>query len=255
MEQDQILELKQKIMLDIWKKSPKEATPPPPLSGEYVRYWHTDLHYLYYTGFVDTKRFKIEEWEAAFSDCKQEDGTYYISQEKFLGLSKFKFLGVVKNPLDPMKIREGWYDMKVWHNYWMTSLLPSTTLTEELVTQGEKAALSQGLIVNGRIYIDQAAKLRIKQILEQYPSPTRLREISVHEIIEEKLKKQAEKLNKAQVETSYEQGEKLGAQEKRDLKEVFLKTKTLKNTNQQPQKETFSLKDLRGKSKTKKQSV
>lgn len=243
------------LMESIWQQVPREHNPLPNLRGEYIRYVATDPKYLYLTGFVDAKRCTLEEWEAAFQDCVQPDGSYLISKEKFLSLGKYKFSGPIKNPLDALKIREGWYELDKWHTFCVQGIIPSTTLTAEHLVQAEKLMKEGGQIINGRIRIDKAAKLRIKKILDDYPSPTRRRELAVETIHQKKIQAEVARSQSTVVRTTFEKGEKVGDRQKKDLKETLLKAA---NINKAPNEEpvTLSLKDLKKKSKaSKKQNL
>ncbi len=242
------------LMDSIWQQVPKELNPLPNFPGEYIRYVATDPKYLYLTGFVDAKRYTLEEWEAAFQDCLQPDGSYLISKEKFLSLGKYKYSGPIKNPLDAMKIREGWYELDTWHTFCIKGIIPSTTLTAEHLVQAEKLMKEGGQILNGRIRIDKAAKLRIKKILDDYPSPTRRRELAVDEIHQKRVQAEVARSQSSVVRTTFEKGEKVGDRQKKDLKETLLKAANIsKKGKEEPA--TLSLKDLKKKSKASKKQT
>lgn len=219
----------QQLMENIWSNIPKELSLPAGLKGEYIRYIATDPKYLYLTGFVDESVFSYEEWEAAFEDCKQADKTYLISKDKFLSLGKFKYVGPIKNPLDIMKVHEGWYDINRWHEFCVRSILPSTTITLEQLIQSEKNLKDQGKIVNGRIFIDKSMKLIMKSTIDNNPSPRRRRELSVHELHQKRLKAEKKKTVEGFQKSEYQKGEKLGNKQKRDLNESLLKTSQTKS--------------------------
>ncbi len=254
MTKDSDIEKNKLVMERIWAEIPKEYNLPPSFSGEYIRYTHTDPKYLYLTGFVDTKRFKIEEWEAAFADCKQADATFLISKEKFISLGKYKYSGPIKNPLDPMKIREGWYDINAWHEFCVKSILPSTVATVEELVQSEKIYKEKGLITNGKILVDKTFKLRLLNVLNNYPSPARHRELAVADIHQKRLAAEAERSQSPIVKTTFQKGQRLGEKEKKNLSEALLKNSQINpKTTEKPS--TLSVKDLKKKSKTKKQPL
>jgi hypothetical protein len=251
MEQDTAIEKNRTAMEEIWRSIPKEGGSNPPHSGEYIRYGSVDPKFLWVTGFVNTERYKLEEWEAVFEDCKQSDGSYLISKEKFISLGKYKYTGPIKTPLDAMKIREGWYDLNTWHEFCVKSIMPSTTLTAEQLVQAEKVLKEQGIIKNGKILIDKTRKLQVKQFLDNYPSPTRLRELGMETARKERLESEAARSEAAVVKTTYEKGAKLGTREKKELGETLLKGSRITPQAKQ-EAPTFSVKELRKKSKTKK---
>jgi len=255
MEQDPQIEINRPVMESIWQQVPKEHNLPPAFSGEHIRYLATDPKYLYLTGFVDTKAYTFEDWEVAFQDCRQPDGSYLISKDKFITLGKYKYSGKIKNPLDVMKIREGWYDLNTWHEFCVKSIMPSTSLTIDHLVQAEKLMKEGGQIVNGRIKIDKAAKLRMKQVLDNYPSPARRRELSVDAIHQQRVAAEVARSSSPVVHTAYQKGEKVGDRQKKDLKETLLKAAKIgkKAATETP---AVSLKDLRKKSKpSKKQTI
>ena len=243
------------IMEQIWNAVPKEHNLPPPFKGDHIRYIATDPKFLYLTGFVDEKLFTLEQWEGAFQDCKQPNNTYLISKDKFLSLGQYKYTGPVKKPLEPMKIREGWYDVDAWHEFCVKSIMPSTTLSIEHLVQAEKLMKEAGQIVNRRILIDKAAKLRMKKVLDDFPSPSRRRELSIEDHHQKRVEAEvARSKAPASAQTTFAKGEKLGDRDKRSLKETLLKTAKIAKTTKE-EAPTLSLKDIRKKSKTKKQTL
>ncbi len=228
----------------IWARSSKDHSPQ---YGEYVRYWPTDPEYLYLAGFVDNKQFTLEEWKKAFDEWKQPDGGFIITKERFLSLAKYKYGGVVKKPLDAMKLREGWYELTDWHNFCAESILPSVSLKVDNLIQIEQKAKEEGFVIGSKIYIDKASKLRLKQVLDNFPSPMRRRELAVATAYEKLVQEEVERSKAAIVKTTFKRGQKLGDSEKKDLKETLLKSAKIASTNKE-EPATISLKDLRKKS-------
>ena len=176
---------KNEVMERIWEKMKKSTDLPPGFSGEYIQYIATDPQYLYEVGFVDTKNFSFEEWEKALEPYKQTDGTYLISKDQFIALGKYKFAGLVKKPLDAMQIKEGWYPLQEWHLFLVRSVIPSLSLPVENMLEAEKQLKDSGQIKKGKILVDKALKLRIKAMLDQFPSPMRQRELGVEKASQE----------------------------------------------------------------------
>ncbi len=239
-------------METIWSRCSKEEGLPPQFKGEHVLYLATDPKYLYLSGFVDVENFTLDEWENAFQECKQPNGTYLISKEKFIKLGKYKYSGPVKKPLDAMKIREGWYKLTDWHEFCVNSILPSTTLisVDDLI-QIESNLKKNGKIVGNRILIDKSDKLRIKQLIDEHPSPIRRREISVANAYDQLVKSESERSKAAIVKTTFKKGQKLGDKDKKALKETLLKSSQITPSTKSEEVTTFSLKDLRKNSKNK----
>lgn len=244
----ELIEENRSDMETIWRRSPKEEHLPPHLKGEYVLYLATDPRYLYLSGFVDVKNFSYEEWENAFQNCKQPNGSYLISKDQFIALGKYKYSGPVKKPLDAMKIREGWYKLTDWHEFCVNSILPSTSLLsiDNLILM-EKMARDQGKIVGDRIFVDKSDKLRLKQLFDEHPSPVRRREIAVAEAYEELVKSESERSKAAIVKTTFKKGQKLGDKDKKILKETLLKSAQITSPTNKEEPPTLSLKDLRKK--------
>lgn len=220
----------QRLMESIWTNIPKEKLLPENFRGEYIRYIATDPKFLYMTGFVDDSEFTCEEWEAAFEDCKQADNTYLISKEKFLSLGKFKFVGIVRPPLDIMKVREGWYDLNKWHEFCVKALLPNTTISVESLIQAEKMMKEQGKVVKGRIFVDKSMKLKMKSTIDTFASPRRLRELSIQDIHEKRVQKEKAKTLDGFQKSDYQKGGRVGSEQQKNLKESLLKTSSIKAT-------------------------
>jgi hypothetical protein len=248
------LEFNREVMGKIWSAIPKEPGTP----VEMVRYLSTDLKYLYDFGFVDTRAYTYEEWEKAFEDYKQADGTYLFNKDQFIRLGRYKYTGHIKTPLDPLKIREGWYEIDTWRSFLVKNVIPSTTgLTVEFIKEGEKKALAQGLIVKGRIKIGKEVKLWLKQLLDNYPSPLRRREIDVQAAYDKLVAQAAAKSGKPiSQKSTFEEGRKASDIKRKGLDEVLVKR--TKIAAKAGATETVSLKDLRRKgvsAKSKKTTV
>jgi len=238
-----------KEMEAIWQGLPKVQKLPPGYEGEYILYFANDPKYLYEVGFVDETKYSLKDWQEVFEECKQADGTYLISKEKFLNLTPYKFYGEIRKPVEVMDLREGWYDLEIWKKFCRETILPSTTVSLSVLEQAEKMWEKNGLIKDGQVKIDKTYKLRLKEFLENYPSTRRRREIAIQEAHEKTLREEAARLNKKEVQTNYVAGRKAGEKEKKNLKETLMKNSQLKSkTNTESQ--TVSLKDLRKKSKT-----
>lgn len=162
-------------MLDIWEKVSVQAP-----DGQRTIRWPTraDIDYLYDTGFVDTDRFRKEEWLDAFKDSRQKGGSYIITKDQWLAKRPFRFNGPTREPFDPLALREGEWEVEEFERILKERLFPSTTLSEDLFRKaidkrGEKA------IVNGKFLVSKTLKLALKQALIFHPSPQRFRELAV----------------------------------------------------------------------------
>ncbi|MBF0491374.1 MAG: hypothetical protein HQM15_01160 [Deltaproteobacteria bacterium] len=238
----------QKEMELIWAQIPKETQLPPGLEGEYIRYLSTDPRYLYNTGFVDNVLHKLEDWEAAFLPFKQPDASFLLSKDNFLSLGKFRYTGFIRRPVDVMKIRDGWYDLKIWREFLVRDIIPSTTkLSEEDLDKGTQESLKQGRIKEDRILVDESTRRNLKLLMDQFPSPTRMREMALEKAYQEIINKAQTTQNKAKVSTTYDRGPKVGDVQKKDLKEILVKSSKIASSAEQ--KPTVSLKDLQKQSR------
>ncbi len=238
----------QKEMELIWAQIPKETKLPAGLEGEYIRYLSTDPRYLYNTGFVDNLLNKLEDWEAAFLPFKQDDQSFLLSKDNFLSLGKFRYTGFIRRPVDAMKVRDGWYDLNIWREFVVRDIIPSTTkLSEKELEASEAEALKQGRIKDGRVKVDDATRRRLQFLMDQFPSPTRMREMALETAFQEIINKTQVTQNQAKVSTTYDRGPKVGDIQKKDLKEILVKSSKITNTSEQ--KPTVSLKDLQKQNK------
>jgi hypothetical protein len=162
-------------MLDIWEK----VSEPAPDGQRYIR-WPTraDIDYLYETGFVDTDRFRKEEWFDAFKDSRQKGGSYIITKGQWMAKRAFRFNGPTSEPFEPLALREGEWEVEEFERILKEKLFPSTTLSEDLFRKaidkrGEKA------IVGGKFLVSKTLKFALKQALIFHPSPRRFRELAV----------------------------------------------------------------------------
>lgn len=161
----------------IWDKT---STPHP--DGQRYIVWRNrfDLEFLYLMGFVDTDRFSKEEWIDSFRDSLQKGGSYRVTQDQWFAKRIFRYSGPVGEPLDPLSLREGLWEMSEFETLLKEKILPSTTLKEDYfrgaIEKARKTAIKEGKYVVNRPF-----KFGLKQLLLNYPSPRRLREISVLE--------------------------------------------------------------------------
>lgn len=164
----------------IWEKIPKTKE-------GLVHYLPGDIPYLYFNGFVDAVQFSFEEWEGAFNDVKQEDGTYLVSRDKFMSLRRFRYVGPLYRPFDPQRLPEGeWTDEDLQKLYDL-SIRPSSGITEEVYWNSIKALKGQGLVANnGRLILNKAVKTQLAYLIERFPSPRRRLEKEVHRIRQER---------------------------------------------------------------------
>jgi len=130
-EKNALVEVNRRAMEFIWAQCPKEVRD----GVEYVVYVDTDIPALYYSGFVDTERFKLTHWEQAFEDCKGDDGKYWIDHRKMIFLGMFRYSKRVGEPFDPLKLKTGkWPVERLWKVY-EKSVIPSCSISKEFIQQ------------------------------------------------------------------------------------------------------------------------
>lgn len=281
-EKNPFVESNIKAMEFIWRKLPKEVKD----QKEYVTYIESDIPYLYYSGLVDTQRHSLEKWKEAFEECKSEDERYWVSHEKMLSLSKFRYCIVVNEPFDPLKMRTGKYTAdRLWQVY-EKSMIPSCALPREffektfdviirqkkslstIITQKvfdtsdklgdqEKKNASQELktwdqkyknLHDGEyIVITREHLENLRKTLDMYPSPRRKMELAVQNLRTEKLQQLADVATKPQ-ESSYEEGADFRETTKKSLKDTLVKASEDVLAGRKPKGEIFNIKDVQKKS-------
>lgn len=169
----------QDAMEYIWQKVPK--TP-----EGFIHYLPGDIPYLFENGFVDSTRFEFETWAQAFEDCRQPDGSYLVSHEKFISLRVFRYEGPVFKPFDPYRVREGeWLDDDLQKLYDL-SIKPSSSIPEEVFWNSVKALKNQGFAKGGNLVVNDNVKKQLAYLIERFPSPRRKLEIEVNRLREER---------------------------------------------------------------------
>ncbi len=244
---------------------------------EYITYVPTDIPFLYFSGLVDTKRWKRAEWEQAFEDCLGEDGRYWVSHEKLISLGRFRYCKVVSDPFDPLKMRAGKYTPERLWKIFENSVVPSCSLQETFFKQTfdimiyQKKSLKEGMKAefeamkksgqkipddikkkyhepkfveeNGKEYIvlDRDDMVRLKEFLDTYPSPRRKMELLVEEARAERLNKLADVALNPQ-KSSFESGKDFREISKQSLKEMLVKASAVEDANRKPKDEVLDLK-------------
>jgi len=164
----------------IWEKIPKTKE-------GLVHYLPGDIPYLYFNGFVDAVQFPYEEWESAFDDVKQSDGSYLVGRDKFMSLRRFRYVGPLYNPFDAHRVREGEWTDEDLQKLYDRSIKPSSGITQEVYWNSIKALKGQGLTAkNGNLIVNKAVKTQLAYLIERFPSPRRRLEKEVHRIRQER---------------------------------------------------------------------
>lgn len=141
------------------------------------------IDFLWDHGFVDTQKYAKEDWRRAFDPFKQADGSYKISHDEFLTLDKYRYHGEIRIPFDAMRINEGKYTDEGFGELVSDSIGPSCGLNPEPFKQFIKDLTEEYRQADGLILIKADAKLKIKKLLEDYPSPLRRLELLFDQLL------------------------------------------------------------------------
>lgn len=165
----------------IWDRIPKQK------DGKTIRYLKGDIAYLYYHGFVDTLRFKLEDWEKAFSPFKQPDGSYVLGKDEFILLTKFRYRNTTYKPFDPSKIEEGSWPDKALKGFYIKTISRATTIPENVYWDAINKLKKAGQVdKDGNFVIDANFKKFILRLIVKYPSPRTILECEVERIKRER---------------------------------------------------------------------
>ncbi|MBI2346828.1 MAG: hypothetical protein HYV03_08165 [Deltaproteobacteria bacterium] len=165
----------------VWEQLPKAP------DGEHVNFSKADIEALWHYGFVDTLAVPIASWHAAFDPHRQPDGAYLLNQADFLAKERYRYRGEIHVPFDARKINEGLYTDEGLQELIDESVAPSVWApagTFDQFLAGLKTGTRQP---DGLIRIDMAAKQRIRQFIDQYPSPLRRLELIFDAMIAQQL--------------------------------------------------------------------
>lgn len=148
---------------------------------------HVDIAFLYATGFVDAKKFNYKQWLDSFDPSKQPDGSYIVSKEQWMEKRKFYYDGPIHPPWDPMAVEEREYSEKEIHDLLVEKVLPCTIFDASYAQVYINNLKAQGRLANGKAKVDKPAKEYILQVINQYPSPMRVLEVSVYRLRDTRL--------------------------------------------------------------------
>ncbi|MBU0505699.1 MAG: hypothetical protein ABII18_02445 [bacterium] len=153
----------------IWENIPKRK------DGETISYSLADLHYLYFEGFVNTRRFAIETWLKSFDPFKKKN-EYVLNKKQFISIRKFRYNGPCHEMFDVQKIRDGaWSDEELQLLY-NRSIRQACELTEKLFWDCVDGCKQENKTnEKGELVIDADVKKGLGYIIARFPSPrTRL---------------------------------------------------------------------------------
>lgn len=169
----------------IWERLPKEK------GGLQVRYIKGDIPYLYYYGFVDTKKYSLDEWKLAFEPFKQANGTFVLDKSQFMALRVYRYNARVKEPFDANRLRPGaWPDKELKHLY-DKALSQCTVLPENIYWNAVAALKKRGKVdAAGHLMIDDEVKKQFIYLIDRFPTPRRNLEKEVARLRKEKMAQQ-----------------------------------------------------------------
>lgn len=144
------------------------------------------IDFLWDHGFVDTLAYPRENWRAAFETFKQLDGHFKIGHEEFLTLEKYRYKGEIKIPFDCLRINEGKYTDEGLDQLVRDSIEPSSSLAPAEMKKFIDDLKKEFRQADDLILIKKDAKLKIKKLLEDYPSPLRRLEFLFDKLLEQK---------------------------------------------------------------------
>lgn len=277
-QEDAYVEINRSAMEQIWTKVGKTTQD----GINYIVYTQDDLPALYESGMMDTRRVSLENFLKFFEPLKQSDKKYWVSKENFIKLGKYRYAGRIKEPFDPIKMRQGRYTVERLWRVFERSIIPSTSLDPRLLK-----AVFDGLIVNQKspkeIFAKQLKKLKeqgkepevdeaelellaplieeggkkyveiterdlkeIQKILDTYPSPQRRLEIDVQNARQERLQGLAQAQENLQ-KSSFEAGQDFRVKAQKELGDLLVKTEDGLRGGRKPTDEVLDLKELQRK--------
>lgn len=143
-----------------------------------------DLIFIYASGFVDAEKYSLQQWIEAFADSQQKDGTYQVTYKQWMAKEPFYYTGPVREPFDPMKIPEKEFTEEEFVDLWRQCIIPSSQSTEEKIPQVLSDLKKQGVLKDGKILVDEGVKKQLAYFLLAYPSPLRVLEIKVQQMMQ-----------------------------------------------------------------------
>lgn len=149
-----------------------------------IRYGgRNDLLYLYETGFVDTDKFKLEDWVDAFKDSLQKDGRYVLTETQWMAKKKFRYDGPIDVPFDPLALPEQLWEPVDFEKLLKEKILPAMSIPEKTFRESLQRVKDK-MFVRGKVNVDKQFKAVLKQLFDMSPSPRRYREVSLQEALQ-----------------------------------------------------------------------
>lgn len=170
-----------KAMEEIWDKIPKGK------DGLTISYNNADVDYLYYYGFVDTRRHAVEAWRNAFKAFASNDGWFVLNKEQFLSLTPFRYTGLANRIFDPMTMRDGSWTTAELDELYKYAFEPSSDIKEKAFWAFVKSLKESGHVDGGgNLAVTEAVKVGFVSLIERFPSPRRRLEKEVQRLSKER---------------------------------------------------------------------
>ena len=164
----------------MWNQLPKNP------DADHVTLTKKDLIDMWESGIVDTQKYDINAWSSAFDGHKRPDGTFLLNKEEFLAKEPYRYKGEIMIPFDAMMINEGKYTDEGLNELFEASIVPSCLLNKPALKKFLDDLKAEFREKSSKlIEIRQPAKLKIKNLLDQNPSPLRRLEIIFDFLIKE----------------------------------------------------------------------
>jgi len=163
----------------MWKQLPKSP------DDDHVTLTRDDIDSMWNCGIVDTRQYSIEAWRAAFDGNRQTDGTYITSKEDFLGKEEYRYKGEILVPFDAMLINEGKYTDEGLHELFDISVKPSCSLSAPEIKKFLDDIRTRYRDKDNLIKIDKPAKITVRAMIDDNPSPLRRLELMFDYLIQQ----------------------------------------------------------------------
>ncbi len=150
---------------------------------KYIRYkGQYDLIFLYANGFVDFRKFPLEEWIGAFADSREPDESYKVTRDQWMAKARFRYSGPVGDPFDPQTLKEREFSEDEFRDIFKQFICPATWIPEGSIPQILDYYRKKGRLVGGKIKMDPELKKDFQEVLEKLPSPLRVLQLDVANI-------------------------------------------------------------------------
>lgn len=169
------------VMEFLWEQLPKHPDP------EHLTLSQADLDALWEGGFVNATVYDRAAWRAAFDAHRLPDGRYLLTEADFLAKDRYRYQGEIHVPFDALKINEGYYTDEGLQELIADSIAPSVRAPDNRFAEWIGTLKETTRESNGLLRIDMAAKRRIRDWINRYPSPLRRLELTFDAMIQQQL--------------------------------------------------------------------